>query len=593
MSDANPLEPLDLAIRGARIVDGTGAESFVADVGVRGDKIVCIGEVPADAQQEIDGTGLILCPGFVDPHTHYDAQLFWDPLATPSSLHGVTTVISGNCGFTLAPLAEGDSEYTARMMANVEGMSLEALEKALPWDWRGFGDYLDRLDGKIAVNAGFLVGHCAIRRAVMGEAATRSEASASEVEAMTRMLRESLTAGGLGFSTSRAFTHSDGAGDPVASRWASEEEVLALSREVADHEGTTLEFIFDGCLNGFKEEEIDLAARMSLAADRPANWNVLTVSAADEQNVRAQVAACEAAARKGARIVALTMPVIVDLCMSFKNHCALHKLPGWSEILRGSVEEQIERLRDPATRERMKTAARSPEAGVLRGVAHWGSYVIGDGPNPELADLRERPVAEIARERGQDEFDTLVDIVVADELATILWPISRADDDASWALRREVWDSPFVMLGGSDAGAHLDRMCGAPYPTMFLADVLRGRGLVSLERAIAMMTSEPADLFGLKGRGRIETGAQADLVLFDPETVAATGARAVNDLPDGSLRLVSEPFGIRKVIVNGRLTVDDGKATGACAGTLLRSGRDTATVRLSQAGAKDAPGTPR
>lgn len=583
MSKTTQSPSFDLVIRGAKIVDGTGAPAFVGDVGVVGDKIAKVGQISSEIgdAREIDGKALVLCPGFVDPHTHYDAQLFWDPLATPSSLHGVTTVISGNCGFTLAPLAAGDSEYTARMMATVEGMPLEALQQALPWDWQGFGDYLDRLDGKIAVNAGFLVGHCAIRRAVMGTDAVGSHASKSQIDAMIKLLRESLVAGGLGFSTSRAFTHSDGAGDPVASRWASEEEVLALSREVAAHEGTSLEFIFDGCLNGFKEEEIELAAQMSLAADRPANWNVLTITASDEKNVRSQLAACEAAAAKGARIVALTMPVIVDLCMSFKNHCALHKLPGWSDILQGSVEDQIERLRDPAIRARMKADAKSPEAGVLRGVAHWGSYKIGNGPNPKLADLRERSVREIAALRGQDEFDTLVEIVVADDLATILWPISRADDDASWALRREVWDSPHVMLGGSDAGAHLDRMCGAPYPTLFLADVLRGRKLVSLERAIAMMTSEPADLFGLKGRGRIQEGAQADLVLFDPETVAATGARAAEDLPDGSLRLVSDPYGIRKVIVNGQLILDEGKSTGACAGTLLRSGRDTRTVSLS------------
>ena len=583
MSKTTQSPSFDLVIRGAKIVDGTGAPAFVGDVGVVGDKIAKVGQISSEIgdAREIDGKALVLCPGFVDPHTHYDAQLFWDPLATPSSLHGVTTVISGNCGFTLAPLAAGDSEYTARMMATVEGMPLEALQQALPWDWQGFGDYLDRLDGKIAVNAGFLVGHCAIRRAVMGTDAVGSHASKSQIDAMIKLLRESLVAGGLGFSTSRAFTHSDGAGDPVASRWASEEEVLALSREVAAHEGTSLEFIFDGCLNGFKEEEIELAAQMSLAADRPANWNVLTITASDEKNVRSQLAACEAAAAKGARIVALTMPVIVDLCMSFKNHCALHKLPGWSDILQGSVEDQIERLRDPAIRARMKADAKSPEAGVLRGVAHWGSYKIGNGPNPKLADLRERSVREIAALRGQDEFDTLVEIVVADDLATILWPISRADDDASWALRREVWDSPHVMLGGSDAGAHLDRMCGAPYPTLFLADVLRGRKLVSLERAIAMMTSEPADLFGLKGRGRIQEGAQADVVLFDPETVAATGARAAEDLPDGSLRLVSDPYGIRKVIVNGQLILDEGKSTGACAGTLLRSGRDTRTVSLS------------
>jgi len=395
------------------------------------------------------------------------------------------------------------------------------------------------------------------------------------------MLREGLSAGGMGFSTSRAFTHSDGAGDPVASRWASRDEVLSLSEEVRAHPGTTLEFIFDGCLNGFEEDEIALAAEMSVAADRPANWNVLTVSASDEQNVRAQLAACDAAAERGGRIVALTMPVIVDLCMSFKNHCALHKLPGWAEILEGPLDERIERLQDPSVRAAMQAGARSKEAGVLRGVAHWGSYQIGAGTNAAQEALRGRSVAEIAAERGADEFDTLVEIVVADELSTILWPISRADDEASWSLRQEVWDHPNVMLGGSDAGAHLDRMCGAPYPTLFLADVLRGRGLVSLERAVAMMTSEPADLFGLVGRGRIAVGGQADLVLFDPETVGATGAHAVEDLPDGSLRLVSDPIGVRKVFVNGVLTVDEGTPTDARAGTLLRSGRDSETVRVS------------
>jgi N-acyl-D-aspartate/D-glutamate deacylase len=572
----------DFIIRGATIVDGDGSAPFVGDLAVAGEHIAAVGDVQGSSDQEIDGRGLVLAPGFIDPHTHYDAQLFWDPMATPSSLHGVTTMIGGNCGFTLAPLAAGDAEYTARMMANVEGMSLEALQKALPWDWLGFGDYLDRLDGQIAVNAGFLVGHCAIRRAIMGEDAVGKEATDAQVEAMVTLLRESLSAGALGFSTSRAFTHSDGAGDPVASRWASREEVLALSEEVASHEGTSLEFIFDGCLNGFKPEEIELAADMSLAADRAANWNVLTISASDEKNVRSQVAACEAAAERGAKIIALTMPVIVDMCMSFKNHCALHILPGWSDILSGTLDEKIARLQDPSVRATMKANAKSPEAGVLRGVAHWGSYQIGAGPNASLDPLRDRSVADIAEERGQDEFDTLVEIVTADELSTILWPISRADDDSSWQLRREVWDNPNIMLGGSDAGAHLDRMCGAPYPTLFLADVLRGRKLVPLERAIAMMTSEPADLFGLNGRGRLVVGSHADLVLFDPEKIGATGAYPVNDLPDGSVRLVSDAIGIRKVVVNGRIIVDEGESTGQTSGTLLRSGRDTRTVALSE-----------
>lgn len=582
MPDTSLNQDFDLIIRGARIIDGSGGDAIDADVGIRGDAIDTIGTLSGRAEREIDAEGLILTPGFVDPHTHYDAQLHWDPLATPSSLHGVTTVIGGNCGFSLAPVAPGDEEYLCRMMANVEGISLETIQQALPWDWQGFEQFLAHFEGRIAINAGFLVGHCAIRRAVMGKSATGAVASEEQLAAMVEMLRASIEAGGLGFSTSRAFTHTDGSAEPVPSRWASEDEVLALCREVKAHEGTALEFIMDGCMNGFSDDEIDLAARMSLAADRAANWNVLTVMASDEKSVRKQLEVGAKAAARGARVVALTMPVLVDLCMSFRNHCALHSLPGWKAILSGPLDEQLERLRDPQVRKRMQQDASSPEAGALRAVTDWGSYQIGDHAAPELAPLRGRRIDEIATERGTDPFDTLLDIVIADDLGTILWPKPRGDDEQSWRLRQEVWEDPNVLLGGSDAGAHLDRMCGAPYPTMFLADVLRGRKLVSIERAVAMLTSEPASLFGLRRRGRIREGWKADLVLFDPETVGATPARAAHDLPDGSLRLVSDPIGVRSVIVNGQISVEDGRPTGVIAGSVLRSGRDTATVGLAR-----------
>ena len=570
----------ELVIRGATIVDGSGAAAFEADVVVEGDRIRSIGAYSGQASREIDARGLMLAPGFIDPHTHYDAQLFWDPLATPSSLHGVTTVIGGNCGFTFAPLIERDTDYLCRMMSNVEGMSLEAIRSALPWNWTSFGDYLDRLEGRIAVNAGFLVGHCAIRRAVMGVRAIGEQATESERVAMVEMLRTSLDEGGLGLSTSRAFTHADGDGEPVASRWASEEEVVELCEEVSRHAGTTLEFIMDGCLNGFTDEEIDLAARMSVAADRPANWNVLTVTAKNEDMVRRQLDACARAAEKGGRVVALTMPVLVDLCLNFREHCALHSLPGWKEILSGSIDEQCERLKDPEIRRRMNAGAKSPEAGALRGVTDWKRFRIGHTESPDLADLEGRLVGDIAQERALEPFDALLDIVVEDRLATILWPQPSGDDDPSWALRSEVWDDPNVMLGGSDAGAHLDRMCGAPYPTLFLADVLRGRRLVSIERAIEMLCAEPAALFGLRDRGRIAEGFFADLVLFDPDTVDATPARASHDLPDGSLRLVSDPIGVRVVIVNGEVVVEDGKTNATASGHVLRSGRDTQTVSI-------------
>src|SRR5262245_49140123 len=271
---------LDTVIRGGTVVDGTGAPARRADVGIRNGRIVAVGTVDEEAATTVDAGEHVVAPGFVDPHTHYDAQLFWDPAASPSNLHGVTTVIAGNCGFTLAPIVARDADYTRRMMAKVEGMPLAALEAGLPWDWSSFGEYLARLEGRIGVNAAFLVGHCALRRTVMGAESVGKTASAAQVEQMVRLLHESLAAGGLGFSTSLAFTHSDGNGQPVPSRWADREtEVLPLTRAVRDHEGTTLELIVDGCLKGFSADEVDLMARMGLEAQRPLNWNVLTVDA--------------------------------------------------------------------------------------------------------------------------------------------------------------------------------------------------------------------------------------------------------------------------------------------------------------------------
>ncbi len=572
---------VDLVIRGATVVDGTGAPGTVADVAVDGGRVVAIGDVESGATRSIDAGGLVLTPGFVDPHTHYDAQLFWDPAATPSNEHGVTTVIGGNCGFTLAPLQAGDADYLRRMMAKVEGMPLAALEQGIDWGWETFADYLDRLDGTIAVNAGFLVGHCAIRRYVMGAEAVGREATDAEIAAMVRELETAIEAGGLGFSTTLSKTHSDGDGQPVASRWASEAEVLALSAAVRGHEGTTLEAIIDGCLDQFSDAEIDLFARMSAAGDRPLNWNVLTVDSRVPERVDRQLSAYDRAAEIGGRVVALTMPVLVPMNMSFLNYCALFMLPGWNEVMGLPVGERMARLRDPETRVWMDQRANSEEAGVFRRLADWANYVIGDTYSAANEGLKGRTVASIAADRGTEPFATLLDIVLADDLRTILWPIAPDGDAASWALRKQVWEDGRAMLGGSDAGAHLDRMCGAPYTTRFLGDMIRGRQLVPLEHAVRMLTADPARLFGLRDRGVIRVGARGDLVLFDPETVGAEHASLVADLPGGTARLTSGAIGVRHVFVNGVETVADNRPTGATPGTVLRSGRDTETVTAS------------
>jgi N-acyl-D-aspartate/D-glutamate deacylase len=570
---------LDLCIRGARIADGSGQPAAVGDIGVRGGRIVALGVVDEPAAETVDASGLVACPGFIDPHTHYDAQLFWDPQASPSNVHGVTTVIGGNCSLSLAPMSDDNVDYNRRLLAKVEGMPLAALEQGVPWSWKDFDGYLGALDGRLGVNAGFLQGHSALRRHVMGSDSNQRAATEDELRELEATLADSLQQGALGLSMDVSDLHSDGNGERVPARAAAAAELLALCAVVGEHPGTTLEGIFVGGDNGFDAAEADLVARMSATANRPLNWNLLVVDARDPDRRQRQLAASRRAREIGGRVVALTMPTIVPMNMSFFSYCALNLMPGWSEVMSLPVAERIVQLQDPATQAWMLARADSEEAGMFRRLADFGGYVIGDTFNTENDGLSGRAVRDVAAERGRDDFATLIDIVVADGLRTVLWPSAPDDDDAHWALRAELWTDPDVLLGGSDAGAHLDRMCGASYPTQLLAESIRGRRLISMEQAVKAMTDDPARLFGLTGRGRLVAGSCADIVLFDPTTVGSAPAGLVNDLPGGAVRLSAGSTGIVRVLVNGVTTIIDGASTGALPGIALRSGRDTETVR--------------
>ena len=579
---------LDLLIRGGTLVDGLGSPARVADVGVSGDRVVSIGAHDERASRVIDAAGLVVCPGFVDLHTHYDAQLFWDPFATPSCLHGVTTVLGGNCGFTLAPAGPDHSGYLARMMARVEGMPLAALEGGLDWEWESFSQWLDRLDGRIGVNAGFLIGHSALRRAAMGDEATGGPASPSEVARMVESLRAGLQAGGLGFSSSNAHTHFDGDGNPVPSRFADQSELLELAGEVKNHPGTTLELILAGCLGRFSEQEVDLMAAMSKIADRPLNWNVLGVSSADPEGYVHQLEASSTAASRGATVVALTLPHTMQIRLCFLTGFVLDGLPGWRPTFALAVPERIAALRDPEVRRRLAEGARSDEAGMLRGLARWSRMVIAETFAQENADLSGLTVADAAARRGvefdgQDAaFDFLLDVILADELRTGLSPPTATENPDDWKLRAEVWLDPRTVVGGSDAGAHLDMMCGAIYSTSLLGDAVRDRQLLGLEEAVRQITDVPARLYGLRERGRIEAGWFADLVVFDPNRIGHKPPRTRYDLPAGAPRLYAEAEGIEHVVVNGVAVVNSGVLSGDLPGQLLRSGRDTYTVHAGE-----------
>jgi N-acyl-D-aspartate/D-glutamate deacylase len=574
----------DLVVRGGLVVDGTGAPGHIADVAVTDAKISSIGNSES-AREVIDATGLVVAPGFVDIHTHYDAQLFWDPSASPSPLHGVTTVFGGNCGFTLAPAGEEHAGYLMRMMARVEGMPLEALETGLPWDWGSFSDWRSRLNGAIGVNAGFLVGHSSVRRAVLGEAC-HEPASPAQIEAMAALVREACAAGALGVSTSRAPTHNDGDGEPVPSRAASDEELLALARAAGDVEGTTVELILAGCLNGFTDKEVDLMTAISLAANRPVNWNVLGVSAANPAAYERQLRASDVAAEHGARVAALTLPHSTKIRLSFLSGFVLDGLPGWRPVMALPPTERMAALRDPDTRRRLAEGASSEEAGILRGLANWGRLQLAETFAPENAAYEGKRVADVVDAHGGgDPFDVLLDIVLADELRTGLSPGGLEATPDDWKARAQVWRDPHTVVGGSDAGAHLDMMCGAIYSTALLAHGVREEQVITLEEGVHQLTDVPARLYGLRDRGRIAEGWGADLVVFDPDRVGYQRERTRADLPAGASRLYAEADGIEAVFVNGTRIVDAGSFTGATPGTLLHTGRDTETVAVAGAGA--------
>ena len=572
---------LDLLIRDAEIIDGTGAPARRGDVGVKDGRIVGVGEVDDSAAKTVDAGGQTLAPGFVDLHTHYDAQLFWDPTASPSVQHGVTTVFGGNCGFTLAPAGPDQQDYLTRMLARVEGMPLEALRAGLDWQWSSFGDWLRRLDGRIAVNAGFLVGHSALRLAAMGDDAVGGNATAQQIEKMVTLLGDALGDGALGLSTSQSNTHNDGSGQPVPSRSASRDELLALAAAVRERPGTQLEAIIPGCLSGFTDDDIALLTEMSLAADRPLNWNVLGVSAANPEGHEKQLRAGEVAAERGGRVVALTLPHSTKIRLSFLSGFVLDGLPGWRETMHLPVAERLRALADPQVRRRLDEGAHSEEAGILRGLANWERLILLETFAPVNAEANGRTVGEVAAARGKEPFDTLLDIVIADELRTGLSPRPFGDDEADWKMRAQVWRNRDAVIGGSDAGAHLDMMCGAIYTTSLLGHGVREHQVVTLEEAVRLITDVPARLYGLKGRGRITPGWHADLVMFDPAAVGHGPEQTRYDLPAAAPRLVADARGISSVWVGGVEVCRDGAATGAMPGTVLRSGRDTETVTAS------------
>jgi N-acyl-D-aspartate/D-glutamate deacylase len=567
----------DLVIRNGTVVDGTGTPGRRADVAVDGGRIVAVGEVPGDADEVIDATGMVVAPGFIDVHTHYDAQILWDPAVTPSPLHGVTTVIGGNCGFSIAPLAPGDADYVKRLMAVVEGIPLAALEQGADWDWIGFGEWLGRLDGRVAVNAAFMVGHSTLRRAVMGTAAVEGEASSEQIEAMAALLDRSLTEGALGFSSGWDNVHTDADGRPVPSRVAGPEEFLALADVVRAHEGTAIGFFPH--MGELPLERMELMTEMSLRANRPVSWNLLG-SMSPVEIYEQQLGACDMASERGGRVVALAMPDFLRM----RANTILDAIPEFRRLMRADDDARRAAVADAITRAELRSALEAASSGEFAAITAFDLIEIAEARSPESEPLVGLTLTEAAQERGGDAVDVILDVVVPARVPlTVMLPTivpSLGASDAGWRARADIWQDDRVLVGGSDAGAHLDLMCHANYPTVMLGQSVRRRKLLPIEQAIRLMTDAPARLFGLRERGRVAEGWHADLVVFDPDTVDSGPSVARWDLPGGGERLYADSVGMAHVLVGGVEVARASALTGALPGTVLRSGTDTDTVTV-------------
>ena len=556
-------EGFDLIVRGGTLVDGTGAPGRSGDLGVRGGRIAALGEVRGRAARELDATGCVVSPGFVDIHTHYDAQIFWDRMLTISPWHGVTSVVMGNCGFGIAPTRPAHRDLMLRTLENVEGMSLAALHAGIGADWpfETFPQYLDAIERRgCAINLGALVGHTPVRLYVMGEESTEREATEDEIRTMSRIVEEAVRAGALGFATSKAPTHVGYAGRPVPSRAASLAEIEAL----ADGLGRAGSGVIQATVGrGFFANEL---AAIQRRTGRTVSWTALLTGLSADFH-RTVLAQHEKLQSEGVRVVPQVSCRPLNFEYQWKAPFPFESLPLFKPVSEANFEGKQRIYADPAFRAAFRT-----EVGQRLIAGKWEDTVISACPTEPALD--ERNVAEVARERGVHPVDLVLDLGLASNLeARFRVAALNTDEDAV----AELLQSKAIVLGLSDAGAHASQLCDACFSTHLLSRFVRERKTLSIEEAVRHLTSHPAEVFGIEGRGRLAAGLAADVVVFEPDTVGCTPLRRVHDLPAGADRLVSEATGIRAVIVNGTVIREDGRDAvdpeGPLPGRLLRNGR--------------------
>lgn len=551
----------DLLVRNGRVVDGSGLPSYRADVGVKDGKIAEIGRLKGGAARTIDADRLAVAPGFIDHHTHLDAQLLWDPYGTCEPQHGVTSVVTGNCGLTLAPVKKGGEDALVKSFVRVEAIPRYALEQGVRWGWHTFGEYLDSLEGKVGINMGGLVGHIAVRQYVMGEESVERAATPGEVQQMRLLVREAMEGGALGISTNRNERHMREDGKPVASRLADDKELFALCDVLSELNAGVIETI----LGRNKIEHFKLYGDLARRTQRPIIWQSIQHRWTEPDLWRRQLDAVAPIFRDGYRAYGLSHTVPLVRHFSLKNTQVFDEFPTWKSLMFLPEEARRQAFADPGTRQKLRADLADPRPTNFH--RRWDIVRVEKTARPENKKYNGKNVAEMAAMRNQDPLEAFLDLALEENLETVFWNANNGGDSKAMG---EILSSPYVLAGTSDAGAHVQFGADFGYSTTLLGLWVRERGVLSLERAVNKLTFEVASVYGLEGRGLLRPGFAADLAIFDPETVNAHEPEWAEDYPAGTKRLVQRSEGVHYTIVNGEVIYADGRVKGGLPGRILR-----------------------
>jgi N-acyl-D-amino-acid deacylase len=555
----------DIVIKNGTVIDGSGMCRFRADVGIKDGKIARVGPILEAGKQEIDAEGQFVTPGFIDGHTHLDAQVCWDPMAGSDPWHGVTTVMMGNCSFGLAPCKEEDKDLVFRSLERSEDVPRTALLAGVNWQWESFGDYLDAVDRlPKGINYASLIGHSSLRSYVMGQRAFEEEATEEDLAAMCAELKDAVHAGAFGFSSSRRTAHLTSDDRPIASRQASWEELFALGRTMRDCGGGVIQG-----LGGSKPQEDEAVLRANLKKLAKESGCLLLESGIRNDDVN-RLPYWRESTEMGSRMMGFVRPKRFELVMGFRVQLPFDTLESWKPVRALPIEQQQAIFRDPIQRAALVHDAMTLPSGSLTGAEarppdYERMYLLTDMVGEKVT------VADVARQRGVTPVDAMVNLALETDFQQLFSQpdddLTELNDEALLTLLRH----PNTVLAGSDVGAHTTQCLDADFPTTFLGRWVRQRGEFTWEEAIRMLTFEPASVWNIPNRGLLREGAAADIVIFDPKTIAPDAPFVDNCLPDGSGQIRSRAIGMHSVIVSGVEVLRDNELTGATPGQMLRN----------------------